>query len=104
MADVDVAAGELAAHEVSLLANTVKTIGFAQDLSEVKIVNSVGTTHIYVHTVDQFYPKAATVQGKHCYQVPPAFPQGVIVPVRTNGNTLLSLISSGATTVSVSAT
>lgn len=104
MADVDVAAGEVAAHEVALTANVVKTIGFAQDLSEVKVINSVGTTHIYVHPVDPFYPKAATVQGKHCYQVQPAFPQGVVIPVRTNGNTLLSLISSGNTTVSVSAT
>jgi hypothetical protein len=104
MADVDVAAGEVAAHEVALTANTVKTIGFAQDLSEVKIINSVGTTHIYVHVVDSTNTRAATVQGKHCYQVPPAFPTGVVIPVRTNGNTLLSLISSGATTVSVSAT
>ena len=104
MADVDVAAGEVAAHEVALVANTAKTIGFAQDLSEVKVVNSVGTTHIYVAFIDSEHPKAATVAGKHCYQVPPTHPFGVVLPVRTDGNTLLSLISSGNTTVSVSAT
>ena len=102
MADVDVAAGEVAAHEVALTANTVKTVGFAQDLSEVDVANIGGANAVYVHVVDQYNARAATVAGKHCYAVLPN--SAVTLPVRTNGNTLLSLISAAATTVWVSAT
>jgi hypothetical protein len=102
MADVDVAAGEVAAHEVALVANTVKTVGFAQDLSEVEVANIGGTNTVYAHIVNSLEPRAATVAGKHCY---PVYPNSTVtLPVRTNGNTLLSLISSAATTVWVSST
>jgi hypothetical protein len=102
MADVDVASDEVSANEVPLVANTVKTVGFARDLSEVKVANFVGTTTVYVHMVDLNRPRAATVAGKHCF---PVFASStVILPVLTNGNTLLSLISTGATTVWVTAT
>ena len=102
MADVDVAADEVGAPEVALTANTVKTIGFARDLSEVEVSNFGGTTTVYVHVVDSTRPRAATVAGKHCY---PVFANSVVtLPVRTNGNTLLSLISAGATTVWVNGT
>lgn len=102
MADVDVAYGEVSANEVALTANTVKTVGFAQDLSEVEVSNFGGTTTVYVCFVDANHPKAATVAGKHCY---PVYANSTAtLPVRTDGNTLVSLISSGATTVWVTST
>jgi hypothetical protein len=104
MADVDIASDEVSANEVPLVANTVKTVGFARDLSEVKVANFVGTTTVYVHMVDPNRPRAAAVppNGKHCY---PVFASSTAtLPVRTNGNTLVSLISTGATTVWVTAT
>jgi len=99
MADVDLdwGAGEYAANEVALSANTAKTVGFNRDLSQVDIANLGGTASVYVS-----FTKAATVAGKHCYAVYPN--STVTLPVRTDGNTLVSLISSAATTVWVSAT
>lgn len=102
MADVDLTADEIGAHEVALVANTAKTVGFARDLSEVEVANIGGSTPVYVAFLDAGHAKAATVAGKHCFAV---FPNSTAtLPVRTDGNTLVSLISSGATTVSVSAT
>ena len=102
MADVDVASDEVSANEVALVANTVKTVGFARDLSEVDVANLGGTTTVYVHVVDPDRPRAATAAGKHCYPV--YVNSTATLPVRTNGNTLLSLISTGASTVWVTAT
>lgn len=102
MADVDVAPDEVGAYEVALVANTVKTVGFARDLSEVYVANFGGTASVYVAFVGPNQPKPATVGGRHCY---PVFPNSAAtLPVRTDGNTLLSLISSAATTVWVTST
>jgi hypothetical protein len=102
MADVDVASDEVGAPEVALVANTAKTVGFARDLSQCEVTNLGGASPVYVHFVDPDRPQAATVAGKHCFTI---FPNtSADLPVRTNGNTLVSLISAGATTVWVSAT
>lgn len=104
MADVDVnmAAGEFAANEISLSANTAKTVQFTGDLSEVEVANFGGTAAVYVAFRDARQARDATVAGKHCY---PVYPNSVAtLPVRSDGNTLVSLISSGATTAWVSAT
>jgi hypothetical protein len=102
MADVDVAYGQVGAHNVALSANTAKTVGFAQDLSEVKVTQIGGTVPVYVTFVDANHPLAATVEGKHCYPVFVGTTQ--TLPVRTDGNTLLSLIASATAAVWVSAT
>ncbi len=102
MADVDVAADEVGAPEVALTAGTAKTVGFARDLSEVEVANFGGATSVYVAFVDADHPKGATVAGRHCYPVYPN--SAATLPVRTAGNTLVSLISSAATTVWVTAT
>lgn len=102
MADVDLTAEEVGAHEVALTANTAKTVGFARDLSEVEVANIGGTATVYVAFLDAGNAKAATVGGKHCY---PVFPNSTAtLPVRTDGNTLVSLISPAATTVWVTRT
>jgi hypothetical protein len=105
MADVDLdwSLGQFAASEVALVANTAKTVGFNRDLSAVEVANFGGSATVYVAFVDTAtQSKAATVAGKHCY---PVYPNSVAtLPVRSEGNTLVSLISSGATTVWVNAT
>lgn len=102
MADVNLVYGDVGTYDLALSANVAKTVQFARDLSEVKVANTVGTTAVYVAFIDGDHPKAATVAGTHCYQVRAATAE--VLPCRTDGNTLVSLISSGATTVAVSAT
>ena len=103
MADVDLTADEIGAYDVALVANTAKTVLFAsRDLTEVEVANSGGTTKVYVAFLDAGHARAATVAGKHCYVVHPN--TTATIPVRTDGATLVSLISSGATTVDVSRT
>lgn len=102
MADVDLTADEIGAYDVALVANTAKTVQFARDLGEVEVANSGGTTKVYVALLDAGNAKAATVGGKHCFVVHPN--SVATIPVRTDGVTLVSLISSGATTVDVSRT
>jgi hypothetical protein len=97
VADVDLTADEVGAHEVALVANTAKTVQFGQDLEQVEVANLGGTATVYVAFLDAGNAKAATVAGKHTY---PVFPNSTAtLPVRTTGNTLVSVISSGATTV-----
>lgn len=102
MADVTLTDEAVGTYDLALSANTAKTVQFGRDLSEVKVANTVGTTAVYVAFLDAGHAKAATVGGTHCYQVRASTAE--VLPVRTDGNTLVSLISSGATTVAVSAT
>ena len=106
MADVNVAADQVGAAEVALTANTAKTVGFARDLSEVDVANMGGAAAVYVAFVDADHPKGATVPAAnsptHCFAVYPN--STATLPVRTDGDTLVSVISSAATTVWVSAT
>lgn len=103
MADVDVEDYEIGAPEVALSANTAKTVLFKnRDLSEVEVANIGGTTTVYVAFLDAGHTKAATVAGKHCF---PVYANSIAtLPARTDGATLVSLISSGASTVWVNAT
>jgi hypothetical protein len=104
MADVNVADNEVGAPNVSLTANTVKTVGFGDDLSEVRIVQPGGTATVYACFVDANHPAAATVDGKHCYPIFASVSNPPPIPVRTDGPTLISLICSATATVWVSAT
>ena len=104
MADVNVADDEVGAPNVALVANTVKTVGFVDDLSEVRIVQPGGTAAVYACFVDANHPKAATVDGKHCYPILPNVGIPTTLPVRTDGPTLISLICSATATVWVTAT
>lgn len=102
MADVTVAADEISASEISLSANTAKSVLFQRDLSEVRVANMVGTTTLYVRFSPEAEARTAAVAGKFSY---PVFPSSAVtLPVRVDGNLWVSLISSGATTAWVSAT
>lgn len=109
MADVNVVwgSGQTGAAEVALVANTVKTVGFDRDLGEVEVAAfGAGTKPVYVAFVDANQPRAAAVpsanSATHCLPVYPN--SAAVLPVRSDGNTLLSLISAEATTVWVNAT
>ena len=102
MADVTVAADEIGAYEIVLTANTAKSVLFQRDLSECEVANMGGTTTVYARFSPEAEARAAAVAGKYSY---PVYPNSVAtIPVRIDGNTYVSLISSGATTVWVNAT
>lgn len=102
MADVTVAANEVGSGPVSLSANAAKSVQYSRDLSEVEIGNLGGTDVVWVAFIDRNHSAVATVGGKHCY---PIYPNSVAtIPVRTDGDTLISVISASATTVYSNAT
>jgi hypothetical protein len=102
MADVTVAADEIAASEIALTANTAKSVLFQRDLSEVEVANMGGTAAVYARFSPEAEARTAAVAGKFSY---PVYPNSVAtLPVRVDGNLYVSLISSAATTVWVNAT
>jgi hypothetical protein len=102
MADVTVAADEIGAYEIALVANTAKSVLFQRDLSEVEVANMGGTTTVYVRLSPEAEARAAASPYKFSY---PVFPNSVAtLPVPVDGNLYVSLISSGATTVWVNRT
>jgi len=103
MADVTVAADEIGAYEIALVANTAKSVEFQRDLSEVEVANMGGTTTVYVRLSPVAEARAATVAGKSCWPVFPNSTATLPAP-RIDGNLYVSLISSGATTVWANAT
>lgn len=94
-----VPSGHIAAHAKTLVASTQDTVTFTgADLTEVEIFTS-GTAAIYV----RIGTGSATVAGTDCWQVP-AVAGSSTLPVRTSGDTVIKLISSGTPTYSVSRT
>jgi hypothetical protein len=98
VANYTIASGNVGKYELSLTANTEDIVDFPRDLSTVEVKCLTGTAPIYV----SFGTVAATVKGDQCYDVPPG--TMVQIPVRTDGNTRVRLISSAAATYSVSST
>lgn len=97
MASYTVSAGAIGKHDKTLVASTVDTVTFADDLDRVEI-GSDGVAAIFV-TVDGSTP---TVSGDSTYKIPAlasssAGKLGVFrtIEVPTAGGTVVKLISSG---------
>jgi hypothetical protein len=99
MATYTVAAGAIGKHAFTLTANTVDTVTFADDISEVTVVSLDGAAAIYL-TLDGSTP---TVGGANTYVVPAAIGVAAFEPP-TSGPTAVKLISPGTPTVSVQRT
>lgn len=96
MASHSVAANEIGAHNKTLVAATVDTVTFADDLAAVEVFTD-GSEDIYF-TVDGSTP---TVAGANCWFLPTAMSvRRVVVPA--SGGTVVKLISSATPTYSVS--
>lgn len=80
----------------TLIAATVATLTFDYDAGEVEVVNVTGTSEVYVRT-DGTDP---TVGGTGCDVLPAAI-GFVRIKVRTDGPTVVKLISAGTPKVSV---
>jgi hypothetical protein len=108
MADftVDLSLNQVGLAGLVLVANTAKTVQFTADLEQVQVTSSGGTAQLYVAFVDANHPLGAAVPSAgtvtHCYALQPN--TSATLPVRTMGNTLVSVISSGTPTVWVTAT
>lgn len=80
----------------TLVANVVTTLTFDYDAGEVEVLNVDGAAAVYVRT-DGVAP---TVRGTGCDVLPAAI--GVVsLKVRTDGPTVVKLISAGSPEVSV---
>ncbi|GAA0632324.1 hypothetical protein GCM10010174_61710 [Kutzneria viridogrisea] len=90
-----VPAGQIGAHNLTLTANTVTEVDFADDVDTVEVLSD-GTAPVYV-TVDGSSP---TVGGANCYLLPAAIGAKELHPP-TAGGTVVKLISAGTPTVSV---
>jgi hypothetical protein len=96
MATHTVAAGDLGAHAITLVASTVETTTFSEDLDEVTIVSLDGAAPLYF-TVDGRTP---TVGGANT-RVMPAAIGAVTVGPPTAGGTVVKVISLGTPTISI---
>lgn len=95
MASYSVAAGKRGAYDKALVASTVDTVTFTDDVDSVEIVTD-GTAKIYV-TVDGTTP---TVSGATTIIVPAAL--GIrTIPTLSSGAPVVKLITSGTPTYSV---
>lgn len=90
-----IAAGAIAKHDFALVASTVETVTFTDNVTAVEIISD-GTAKVY-YTVDGSTP---TVGGANCYMIPAslsvderAMPQ--------QGTDAVKLISSGTPTLSI---
>lgn len=92
----DVTSTEVGLHAITLTANTVRTVTFADDLPSVDVISD-GVADLY-YTLDGSDP---TVAGKNCYRIP-SFAPGVDTRYPpTAGGTTVKLISTGTPTISV---
>jgi hypothetical protein len=97
MAAYTVAAGEIGAHEKTLVASTVDTVTFTGELSDVDIrVLNEGSTGIY-WTIDGRVP---TVGAATANYLPPN--SVAVIAVGSSAGTVVTLISSGTPKYSVS--
>ncbi len=100
MANFTVPAGHVGVHEKTLVANTVDQVTFTGiDLTEVEVLSD-GTADIYVSFGADVTP---TVAGTQCYRVPEGTVSTVLT-VRTSGDTVVKLISTGTPAYSVART
>lgn len=98
MATYALAAGERAAHAKTLVASTVDTITFTDDVDAVEVVSD-GVAAIYVR-VDGSAP---TVAGAFSYVMPAGVQSVRTIPMpgRDAGSSVVKLISAGVPTYSV---
>jgi hypothetical protein len=96
MANLTVARDEIGVWEQALVAATVDTVTFTDDLNNVEIINE-GTVGIYA-TIDGSVP---TVGAKAAYYVPPGMSR-VVTDNYGMGGTVVKLISSGTPKYGVS--
>lgn len=96
MATHTVGPDEVGAHRITLTANTIETVTFTEDLPNSEVISD-GTAAVY-YTLDGTTP---TVGGNNCYVLPAGAACVDSRYVRTAGNTVVKLISTGTPTVSV---
>jgi hypothetical protein len=96
VADYTIAGDEIGVHAVPLVASTVSTFTFADDVTEVTITNMTGTAPIY-YTLDGTAP---TVAGAKTRLVPADIVSVEVEPTGS-GPSVVKLISPGTPTVSV---
>lgn len=98
MATYTVAAGERGVQAKTLAANTADTVTFTgRDCNQVEIVSD-GTAALYV-TADGV--TVATVAGAKTDMLPAGAPSVRVLNVNITGATIISLISAGTTTYSL---
>lgn len=89
--------GQIAAHKITLTAATVDTVTFPTHCAQVEVISDCADD-LYV-TVDGSTPASA---GTTTWRIPKNTAPAVrVIPVTTSGNTVVKLISPGATTYSV---
>lgn len=95
MADHEVPAGHVGVYNKTLVADTVDTVTFNEDVAEVEIVTD-GSADIFI----KFDGGTPTVEGTDCYMIPAAAGSMQLAP-KTSGDTVVNLISSGTPVYSV---
>jgi hypothetical protein len=98
MASYSVAAGQVGAHAKTLVASTVDTVTFTDDVDEIEVMSD-GTSAVYF-TVDGSTP---AVGGAGTWGLP-ASPAARTVEVRSASGTVVKLISAGTPLYSVART
>lgn len=96
MASYSVTTGQIGVHGKTLVASTVDTVTYAEDIPQVTVVSDGAAALFY--TLDGSTP---TVNGANCYILPAG---AVSVDARwipTSGATVVKLISAGTPTYSV---
>jgi hypothetical protein len=99
MASYTVSAGKCGAYAKTLTSETVDTVTFEDDVASVEITTN-GTKAVYV-TVDGTSP---TVAGAGTIELPiSGGTVARVIPVRTDGGTVVKLIAAGTPVYSVAA-
>jgi hypothetical protein len=94
-----VAAGKVGAHAKTLVASTVDTVTFADDLDTVEVLSD-GAAALYF-TADGTTP---VIGDDACWELPAGATSARTVPVPTAGGSVIKLISTGTPKYSVSRT
>jgi hypothetical protein len=96
VASYSAAAGDVAVHDKTLVASTVDTVTFTDDLDRVEVISD-GAAALYF-TTDGSTP---TVSGAKCWPLLSGVANTLNVQVDTAGGTVVKLISSGTPKYSV---
>ncbi|WP_069883546.1 hypothetical protein [Streptomyces luteocolor] len=96
MADYTLGANDWGVHGITLVANQVDTVQFADDVDEIEILSHDGAAPIYF-TVDGTAP---AVEGRGSRVLPAAISSAMIEPP-TSGPTVVKVVSAGTPKISV---